>query len=445
MNIFPSPQESLNPFPFYAQMRKFHPIEYDEKNGIWGFFRYNDIQSILTDYRNFSSDIQKLVSIQQEQEIQKSRELQDHKKRQPLRSSLLTSDPPRHSQLRRVISSAFSPNTIYKLKPRIEQICHDMIDKVIEQGHMDLMNDLAYPLPVTVIAELLGIPVRDQDTFKKWADDLLGSTKGSSNNLPTDKDSEKIFTRVQSEMDSYFNNIIEKRRIKKEISSSNDLIDNLLGAEIDGNKLSEEDILAFCSLLLLAGHVTTINLIGNMVRSLLEFPQQLKQLLLLQNNSNNNDNSHKDYDYLISSTIEETLRYRSPVQGVFRFAIRDVSIGGQGKEQVIQRGQRMIMWIGSANRDESIFSNAEMFDINRATTSTHLAFGHGIHFCLGSILATLEAQVVLKIILDRLHSLRFANEYKEELLKPLHGIFFHGVSNLPLCFEPNSPVKKPLL
>jgi cytochrome P450 len=443
MHIFPSPQQSLNPFPFYAQMRKFHPIVYDEKNEVWGIFRYNDIQSILTDYRNFSSDVQKLVNIRQDQDIQKV-QLQDHKRR-PLRSSLLTSDPPRHSQLRRVISSAFSPNTIFKLKPRIEQICHDMIDKVIEQGHMDLINDLAYPLPVTVIAELLGIPVRDQDTFKKWADDLLGSTKGSSNNLPTDKDSEKIFARVQSEMDSYFNNIIEKRRIKKEISSSNDLIDNLLGAEIDGNKLSEEDILAFCSLLLLAGHVTTINLIGNMVRSLLEFPQQLKQLLLLQNNSNNNDNSHKDYDYLISSTIEETLRYRSPVQGVFRFAIRDVSIGGQGKEQVIQRGQRMIMWIGSANRDESIFSNAEMFDINRATTSTHLAFGHGIHFCLGSILATLEAQVVLKIILDRLHSLRFANEYKEELLKPLHGIFFHGVSNLPLCFEPNRPIKKPLL
>src|ERR671931_2397480 len=401
MHIFPSPQQSLNPFPFYAQMRKFHPIVYDEKNEVWGIFRYNDIQSILTDYRNFSSDVQKLVNIRQDQDIQKV-QLQDHKRR-PLRSSLLTSDPPRHSQLRRVISSAFSPNTIFKLKPRIEQICHDMIDKVIEQGHMDLINDLAYPLPVTVIAELLGIPVQDQDTFKKWADDLLGSTRGSSNNLPTDKDSEMIFTRVQSEMDSYFNNIIEKRRMQKGLSSSIDLIDNLLRAEIDGNRLSREDILAFCSLLLLAGHVTTVNLIGNVIRSLLEHPQQLKQLLLLQNNNNNN-NSHKDYYYLISSAIEETLRYRSPVQGVFRFAINDVTIGEKGKEQAILRGQRMIMWIGSANHDESIFTNAEIFDINRNTTDTHLAFGHGIHFCLGSILAILEVQVVLKIILDRLHN-----------------------------------------
>ena len=353
MNIFPPPQESLNPFPFYAQMRKFHPIEYDEKNKVWGIFRYKDIQTILTDYRNFSSDIQKLVSIQQEQEIQKSRELRDHKKkRRLLRSSLLTSDPPRHSQLRRVISSAFSPNTIYKFKPRIEQICHDMIDKVIQQGHMDLINDLAYPLPVTVIAELLGIQAQDQDTFKKLADDLLGSTRGSSNNLPTDKDSEKIFARVQGEMDSYFNNIIQKRRTQKGLSSpSNDLIDNLLRAEIDGNRLSEEDILAFCSLLLLAGHVTTVNLIGNAVRSLLEHSQQLKQLLLLQNNGN----SHENYDSLISSAIDETLRYRSPVQGVFRFAIHDVTLGEEGKEQTIMRGQRMIMWIGSANHDESNF------------------------------------------------------------------------------------------
>jgi cytochrome P450 len=242
-------------------------------------------------------------------------------------------------------------------------------------------------------------------------------------------------------MDLYFNNIIEKRRIQKQLSSSNDLIDNLLRAEIDGNTLSGEDILAFCSLLFLAGHVTTVNLIGNVVRSLLEYPQQLKQLLLLQSSGN----LHKNYDSLISSAIEETLRYRSPVQGVFRFATHDVTLGGQGKEKAIQRGQRMIMWIGSANHDESIFTNAEIFDINRNTADTHFAFGHGIHFCLGSILATLEAQVVLKIILDRLHNLRFTNEYNEELLKPLHGVFFHGVSNLPLCFESSSPIKKSLL
>ena len=427
MDIFPPSEQHLNPFPFYAQMRKFHPIVYDDKNELWGIFRYSDIQTILTNYRYFSSDVQKLVNIQQgrlEEEKQQQDQARGH-----IRRSLLTSDPPYHNQLRSIISSAFTSNTILGLRPRIEEICHDMIDKVIEQGRMDLINDLAYPLPVAVIAEMLGVPAKDQDTFKRWADELIGSTSGSSNNLPTDRNSEKRFKRVQDEMDSYFINIIEKRRRKTE--SSNDLISNLLKAEIDGNKLSEEDIFAFCSLLLLAGHVTTVNLIGNMVRSLLEYPQQLRQLLLPNNCSSHNHNSHHNHPS-IPSAVEETLRYRSPVQALFRFAIQDVVIGGQK----IQRGQRMILWIGSANRDESVFTDGERFDITRTfSNNVHLAFGHGVHFCLGSTLANLEAQVVLKIILDRLKDVRFADDYKEESLEPLHGIFFHGVNHLPLCFR----------
>jgi cytochrome P450 len=221
-------------------------------------------------------------------------------------------------------------------------------------------------------------------------------------------------------MDSYFINIIEKRKMNK--VPSTDLISNLLKAEIDGNKLTEEEILAFCSLLLLAGHVTTVNLIGNMVRSLLEYPKQLEQLL------HNSDNYPS-----ISSAIDETLRYRSPVQALIRFATEDVVI----REQKIQRGQRLIIWIGSANHDESVFHDAERFDITRSfSNNAHLAFGYGIHFCLGSALASLEAEVVLKIILDRLKDVKFAQDYKEESLRPLYGIFFHGVSNLPLSFKP---------
>src|SRR5947207_3521061 len=157
MDIFPPSEQRLNPFSFYAQMRKFHPITYDDKNEIWGIFRYNDIQTVLTDYRHFSSDVQKLADIQQVQQQRQEGQLQEERT-QTLRRSLLTSDPPLHSRLRSVISSAFTPNTIFKLRPRIEEICHDMIDKVIEQGHMDLINDLAYPLPITVVAELLGLP-----------------------------------------------------------------------------------------------------------------------------------------------------------------------------------------------------------------------------------------------------------------------------------------------
>ncbi|MGC2426598.1 MAG: cytochrome P450 [Nitrososphaeraceae archaeon] len=412
-DIFPSPQELLNPFPFYKKMRHLDPVAYDDKNSMWGIFGYNDAQTILTDYRNFSSDVQKLANIKKSS--------QKEQEPQGFRPSLLTSDPPYHSKLRSVIASAFTPKTISKLKPTIEEIGHDMINKIIEKGKMDLISDLAYPLPVTVIAQLVGVPVMDQDLFRNWADQLLGSTTGSSN-IP-DKNSEHIFKKVQNEMDSYFGNIVGKRKA----IPRNDLISNLLNAEIDGNSLSEQEILAFCSLLLLAGHVTTVNLIGNTIRSLLEHPQQFK-LLLLQDN--------KSYP-LIPSAIEETLRYRSPVQALFRFAIRDTNIGGRK----IQYGQRMIIWIGSANHDESIFHFPEQFDMAR-NPNAHIAFGHGIHFCLGSTLARLEAQVVLKIILERLHDLRFDDEYKQEALKPLHGVFFHGVNHLPLRFRPSVPIVK---
>jgi cytochrome P450 len=410
-------------------MRKFHPIVYDDKNKVWGMFRYEDIQGVLTNHRHFSSDVQKLMKMQQA-EMKQQEQNNKGERDESVRRSILTSDPPYHNKLRSVISSAFTLNTIGRLRPRIEEICHDMVDKVIEKGRMDLINDLAYPLPVTVIAELLGIPSDDRDTFKRWADELIGSTNSSRSNLPVDRASEQIFKRVQNEMDSYFINIIEKRKMNK--VPSTDLISNLLKTEIDGNMLTEEEILAFCSLLLLAGHVTTVNLIGNMIRSLLEYPKQLEQLLLPH--SSNNINKHNSDNYpSISSAIDETLRYRSPVQALIRFATEDVVI----REQKIQRGQRLIIWIGSANHDESVFHDAERFDITRSfSNNAHLAFGYGIHFCLGSALASLEAEVVLKIILDRLKDVKFSQDYKEESLRPLYGIFFHGVSSLPLSFTP---------
>lgn len=211
MDVFPPADKVLNPFPFYAQMRKVHPVVYDDKNKVWGIFRYEDIQDVLTNYTHFSSDVQKLMKMQQA-EMKQQEQNKKRERDESVRRSILTSDPPYHNKLRSVISSAFTLNTIGRLRPRIEEICHDMVDKVIEKGHMDLINDLAYPLPVTVIAELLGIPSDDLDTFKRWADELIGSTNSSNSNLPVDRASEQIFKRVQSEMDSYFINIIEKER-----------------------------------------------------------------------------------------------------------------------------------------------------------------------------------------------------------------------------------------
>jgi cytochrome P450 len=219
-------------------------------------------------------------------------------------------------------------------------------------------------------------------------------------------------------MDSYFNRVIEKR----EKNPKSDLISNLIKATIDNNRLTNDEILAFCSLLLLAGHVTTVNLIGNTVRSLLENPNELKKL-------------KKDPYILIPSTIEESLRYRSPVQALFRFLLEDLEFNNHK----MYKGQKIVIWLGSANHDESIFKNPEKFDIMRRPNE-HLAFGYGIHFCLGSTLARLEAQTVLRIIIEKFDDISFSDVYVNESLKPLHDVFLLGVSSLPIKFKERTSI-----
>jgi cytochrome P450 len=417
MNIFPSPEQRLNPFQFYADMRHNNPVAYDDRNNIWAVFRYYDVQFILGDYTHFSSA---LPPTKLDNNLSKEGNKEEEKEMMPFsRPSLLKSDPPYHRTLRGVVASAFTPLTISKLEPRIERITHDLLNQVIEKGNMDLINDLAYPLPVTVIAELLGVPLQDRNIFRIWADKLLSSA--GSQLIAEQHGSAKNLILIQSEMDDYFNAIIDKRTI----SPQSDLISNLIKAEADGHHLSREEILAFCTLLLLAGHVTTVNLIGNTILSLLQNPQEFKKLkedVILSSSSS-----------LIPSTIEETLRYRSPVQAIFRMTTQEITIGGTQK---IPSGQGIIVWLGSANHDESVFPDPEKFDISRIPHAhSHVGFGHGIHFCIGAPLARLEARVALKIILERLQDLELD---ESKAIKPLDSLIFHGVSQLPLRFTPST-------
>jgi cytochrome P450 len=404
VNIFPSPDQRLSPFGFYSNMRHLNPVAYDDANNVWGVFRYNDVQFILGDYVTFSSA--------------------NNTFSRSLRPGLLQSDPPYHRTLRGVIASAFTPMMVAKLEPHIDKIANETMDRIIENGRMDLIHDFAYPLPVTIIAELLGVPIEDRELFHQWADILhhalnseaLRTSTGGAG-ISTGLGPTKNVVRIQEEMDSYFNAIIEKRTQ----TPREDLITNLIRAQADGRHLSREEILTFCRVLLVAGHVTTFNLIGNTILSLLQNPQEFK--LLQENHS------------LIGSALEETLRYRSPVQAVNRVVTKDVKLGGQK----IQSGQRIIAWIGSANHDESVFLDPERFDINRSSRQPNLAFGHGIHFCLGAPLARLEGQVVLRIILRRLQGLTLDGD--SDHLQPLQSIFFHGVTHLPLRFQAAVHVK----
>jgi cytochrome P450 len=410
MNIFPARNQRLYPFDFYSRMRVLNPIAYDERNNIWGVFRYGNVQSVLGDYTTFSSAPQTSDS-----------PISSSNDRDPApfqRPSLLQSDPPYHRTLRGVIASAFTPIIIAKLESHIENIANEMLNEVILKGKMDLIDDLAYPLPVTIIAELLGVPIDDRNLFRGWADMIVSSTGSDI----TDKQDTKNIAKMINEMDSYFSGIVEERHR----SPRDDLITNLIKAQAEGRHLIREEILTFCRLLLLAGHVTTVNLIGNTILSLL---QNQTEFRLLQNDHN-----------LIPSTIEETLRYRSPVQAVIRIVSKDTNLGGQK----IQSGQRIIAWLGSANHDESVFANPERFDITRSNSTNsqqhhaHVGFGHGIHFCLGAPLARLEGQVVLRVILQRLQDLNLdVDGNSNENLIPLQSVFFHGVAHLPLTFRPS--------
>src|SRR5579863_8984734 len=316
--------DQLNVFPWYQMMRATNPVAFNPEYNSWSVFRYTDVQRVLSEHASFSS--------------------QFIGSDQPLDSSIITTDPPRHRQLRSLATQAFTPRVVAQLSTRITTIVHDLLDKVVAQGSMDVINDLAYPLPVTVIAEMLGVPIADRERFKHWSDEVVGATN-TSNVDP------------QVEMGVYFTDLIEQRRREPR----EDLITDLLNAQIDGQHLTLNEILGFCVLLLVAGNETTTHLITNAILCLDEHPEALEQL--------------RAEPALLPDAIEEVLRYRSPIRLMHRVVATDTTIG----EHKLKKGQNMIAWIASANRDEEQFPHADQFDIRRSP-NRHLAFGYGIHF-----------------------------------------------------------------
>ncbi len=379
MSVETAEPSALNPFPYYRYMRKTRPVNFNANYRTWEVFRYAEVQQVLSDYANFSSSvIAGNASVQQN----------------PLGASLISIDPPRHRQLRSLVTQAFTPRTVAHMSERITTLVNELLDKVIAAGKMDAIEDLAYPLPVMVIAEMLGIPSEDRARFKLWSDALVGATFMGGN--------------PQEAMSRYFQEIIRQRRREPK----DDLISDLLAVQIEGEHLSEVELLGFCVLLLVAGNETTTNLIGNALLCFDEQPEVMAQL--------------RAEPTLIPAAIEEVLRYRSPLQFMYRRAINDVTLGDQN----IKAGQVVIAWIGSANRDESQFTDPDTFDIRR-DTQRNLAFGHGIHFCLGAPLARLEGRIALTILLERLPNLRRQREFP---LQALGSNLIYGVKKLPVTF-----------
>ena len=351
---------------------------------MWMLFDYDNVHRALSDHETFSS------------------------KHGPV-DWLIFQDPPKQVQLRALISKAFTPRSIVILQPQIQELSRELLSHVLDRGEMDLAREFAVPLPMRVIAQLLGVPTSELDRFTRWNDVILEMSYlvGAAPSAETSALFHK-FLATTGEMSEYLAGVLAQRREDQK----DDLLTRLAHAELDGQRLTHQDILGFFQLLLLAGSETTTNLINNAILCFIEFPDQLELLRRRRE--------------LLESAIEEVLRFRSPLQWMYRVAKRDVQLGGQ----TIPQGELVLSVIGSANRDGKHFKDAERFDITR-DPNPHLAFGHGTHFCLGAALARLEAKIALSELLAALDDIRLASA---EPWEPRKGLHVHGPSRLPIRF-----------
>ena len=393
-----APEVRANPLPLYARMRQEAPLVrlVDPYQGLplWVTTRYKDSVELLRDPR-FTKDVRKLPASAPARTGLRS-ELQ------AITQHMLMADPPDHTRLRTLVSKAFTPRRVEELRPRITAIAHRLLDAAQAQGgSMDLLDAFAFPLPITVIAELLGVPLEDQDRFRAWTHVLI--------HPPVGGDMEPI-RRAGMQFIQYFQGLLERRRREP----GEDLLTALVSVEEQGDRLSPVELISMLFLLLIAGHETTVNLIGNGVWALLHHPEQLERL--------------RAHPALIETAVEEMLRYRGPVETTTsRWAPQDVEFHGQ----VIPAGELVVASLTAADHDPEQFPEPERFDIAREP-NRHIAFGFGGHFCLGAPLARLEGTIALNLLLERLPHLRFAGD--PAALRWREGILISGLKNLPVAF-----------
>jgi hypothetical protein len=371
------PAFHADPYPFYRRLREADPVHLSPL-GFWVLTRYDDCVMVLRDPRFGRAGFEGMLESVYGGAGEQGR----------LPTSMLFRDPPDHTRLRVLVSRAFTPRVVEGLRPRIQQIADGLLDRVQGEGRMEVIGDLAYPLPVTVISEMLGVPKADRERIKQWSADIARSLDAIG--LAADQAIVDRGRAGRRAIGDYFRSLIPERKKRPR----GDLLSLLIEAEEQGDKLSEGELLATCILLYIAGHETTVNLIGNGLLALLRHPMELKRL--------------RDDPSLTQSAVEELLRYDGPVQRTARITNADVEIG----EHKIPRGTMVVAVIGAANRDPAHFPNPDRLDLSRAD-NRHIAFGFGIHFCLGAPLARLEGQIALGSLLRRFSGLALATDTPE--------------------------------
>jgi cytochrome P450 len=390
------PAVLADPYPLYARLREESPVHWDPFLHAWVVTRYPDVVRVLHHFsaaRTPTPEQLTAIGLSAMNPIA-----------QVMVRQMLFLDTPDHTRLRSLAASAFSPGRVAVLRSHIQQIVDDLLGAVARKGRMDIIDDLAFPLPAIVTAEMLGVPAEDREQLKSWSADfaeMLGNFQHNPDRIP------RVLRSVE-EMTAYFRRKMEEMRAAPRAG----LIHSLMTAEVDGDWLSDEEIVANCIVTMVGGQETTTNLIGNGMLALLRHPDQMQRLL--------------DDPSLIPTAVEELLRFESPSQHTARLAPCDVELGGK----LIRKRQAVIAVMGAANRDPQQFPNPDRLDVGRKE-NRHLAFGWAAHFCFGAALARIEGQVAFGTVLRRLRNIRLEPcrlEWRENL-----GL--RGLLALPVRFD----------
>ncbi|MGK7379564.1 cytochrome P450 family protein [Planococcus sp. 1R117A] len=380
-----------NPYPIYEKLRKedpVHRVRFPDGQLGWLVTDYEDAVAVLKDQR-FTKDMSKLFGGSMDQ-------------LSVFTQNMLFSDPPDHKRLRGLAQQAFTPKMISGMRNRIQEITDGLLDEMEKKQQIDLIDEFAFPLPISVICEILGVPVEDQDKFRLWSNSLIEGTSG------------EIGVTVYEHMNQFIQ-YLGQWFAKVHEHPGDDLISQLIIAEEEGDRLTEKELYGIVTLLIIAGHETTVNLIGNTVLALLAFPEQQQKL--------------REQPELVSQAIEESLRFNGPVEfSTSRWANEDMEFRGKR----IQRGDLVVVSLNAANHDPEKFKDPQLYDIQREK-SPHLAFGMGIHFCLGAPLARLEGEIAISSLLKRFPKLKLAIDESELVWRP--GMIVRGVKEIPLLVE----------
>ena len=368
------PRTIADPYPRYHQLRSEDPVHWNKGVSAWILTRYSDVLAALRDPRLSAERITALTGLIREVGGEPAQRLE-----RTFLNMMLFSDPPDHTRLRALANKAFTPRVVEQMRSHIQSVVNVLLDEVQPQGRMDVIADLAYPLPAIVIGEMLGAAPQDRDQLKKWSADLAAFL----GNIRTVSETYENAIKSVSELIEYLRELVYQRRKEPR----DDLISALALAEEEGDSFTEEELYSMCVLLIFAGHETTTNLIGNGLLALMNNPDQLAKL-------------RKDPS-LLEPAIEEIIRYDGPVQTTSRTALEPLEIGGKQ----IAKGDRLSLTLGAANRDPAQFPDPDRMDISR-TDNRHVGFGFGIHFCLGAALARMEGQLAIGGVVERMPELR---------------------------------------